>query len=363
MKLFAKMMLVLIVGTWFAGSVQADPPTVTAYQMQRYEGVAEGDRVRFVGICTVETPRYGYSITVACDPGGGEWAAVDVYDGAEQRLVAERGQVVEAVGVVTEYYDKTELYCNDETEFPPFARSEWGTVPAPIETTTGTMSSQESLECCVIILRNVTVLSNPDSFGNIAINDGTGEATLLLRKIDPVPAIGYIYECLIGHDDYHFGEFKIRPRDENDWICPGASTPTPTPTGGTPTPTPTGGCAPVLYLEFQQHQQGECFTGGRIFHPTWTMTNNCGVSKTVDLYVALQVINMFFFYPSFGTDLQGISVTIPDGEVIFENILPAFEWPSGVGSLNEGLAFWGVMTAPETFDLVGDVAMLEFCYQ
>ncbi len=86
---------ILIIGTWFAGAVLAvDPPTVTASQMQQYDGVAEGDRVRFIGICTVETPRYGYSITVACDPGGGEWAAIDVYDGVEQRLVAERGQMV-----------------------------------------------------------------------------------------------------------------------------------------------------------------------------------------------------------------------------------------------------------------------------
>ncbi len=92
------------------------------------------------------------------------------------------------------------------------------------------------------------------------------------------------------------------------------------------------------------------------------MTNDCGVTKTVDLYIALQVINMFFFYPAFDSNVQGISVTIPDGEVIFENILPAFNWPDGVGSLEEGLAFWGVMTAPETFDLVGEVAMLDFCY-
>ncbi|MBN1878814.1 hypothetical protein JW823_01780 [bacterium] len=362
MKFVSKIMVVLIIGTWFAGVVQADdPPTVTAYQIQRYEGVNEGDRVRFIGICTVETPRYGYAITVGCDPGGGEWAAIDIYDGAEQRLVAERSQIVEAVGVIQEYYNKTELYCNDEQEFPPFAHAEYGSLPAPIETNTGTMSHEEALESCIIILRNVTVMSNPDTHGNIAIDDGSGEGTLLLRLIDPIPAIGYTYDCLIGHDDYHFEEYKIRPRDENDWYCQG-TTPTPTPTGGTPTPTPTGGCAPVLFLEFQQHQQGECFTGGRIFHPTWTMTNNCGDTKSVDLYIALQVIDMFFFYPSFTSDLQSISVTIPDGEVIFENILPEFQWPDGVGSLMEGLAFWGVMTAPETFDLVGEVEMLDFCY-
>jgi len=355
-------MLVLVIGAWFTGAVKADPPpTVTAYQMQRYEGVNEGDRVRFTGICTVESARYGTAITVSCDPGGGEWAAIDVYDGFEKRLVAQRGQIIDAVGVVTEYYNKTELFCNDETEFPPVALDEWGTVPPPIETTTGFMSSAESLECCLIILRNVEVMSNPDSYGSIAINDGTGEATLLLRSIDPIPAIGHIYDCLVGHDDFHFGEFKIRPRDESDWVCSGDPTPTPPPTG-TATPTPTGGCAPELMFEFQGHQMGTCFTGGRIFHPTWTMTNTCGESISVDLYIVLQVFDQFFFYPSFTTEMQGILVTIPDEEVIYEDILSPFNWPEGVGSLEQGLAFIGVMTDPGTYDLRGEVEMMEFCY-
>ncbi len=342
MKLMTYVFSGILAMVIFAGSVVADePPTVTAYQMERYEGVTEGDRVRFVGICTVETPRYGYAATVCCDPGGGEWAAIFVYDGAEQRLVAERSQVCEAVGIVEEYYDKTELNCVDETEFPPFARDEWGTLPPPIETTTGTFSNSEALENCIIICRNVTVLSDPDTYGNIAIDDGTGEATLLLRSIDPAPPIGYVYDCLIGHDDFHFGEFKLRPRDEGDWVCPGTNTPTPTPTGGEPTPTPTGGaCAPSLLLEFQNHSQGDCFRGGETFHATWTMQNNCGADRSVDLYLVLQVFDSYFFAPSFGTDMSHIGVTISDGEVIYEDILPPFAWPEGVGSLTEGLAFW-----------------------
>jgi len=340
----------------FAGTVVADePPTVTAYQMQRYEGVNEGDRVRFVGICTVESPRYGYAVTICCDPGGGEWAGIYIYDGSEQRLVAERGQVCEAVGIVEEYYDKTELNCVDETEFPPFARDEWGDLPPPIETTTGEYSSSEALESCIIMCRNVTVLSDPDTYGNIAVDDGTGEATLLLRQIDEPPPIGYVYDCLIGHDDFHFGEFKLRPRDENDWVCPGSNTPTPTPTGGA--------CAPSLLLEFQNHVPDMCFRAGETFHPTWTMQNNCGAERSVDLYIALQVFDSWFFAPSFGPEMTHIAVTIGDGEVFYEDILPAFTWPDGVGSLTEGLVFWGVMLYPDTWDVTGNVEMLPFCYQ
>jgi hypothetical protein len=360
MKMMMKIMLVMLVSAWITGEARADIPTVTAAQIQQYDGVAEGDRVRFTGICTVESARYGYATTVACDPGGGEWAAIDIYD-RDKRLSAQRGQLVEVVGIAQEYYDQTQINCMDETEFPPQALPDWGTLPSYIEVTTNQLRNTEALESCIILIRNPTVLSNPDTYGNIAIDDGSGEGTMLLRKIDPIPAIGYTYDCLIGHCHFHWGERKIRPRDEGDWVCPGDATPTPPPQG-TPTATPTGGCAPVLKLEFQDHPPGECFTGGRLFNPTWMMTNNCGATKSVDLYIALQVLDMFFFYPSFGEDMQSILVSIPDGETIFEDIIPGFYWPDGVGSLMEGLAFWGVMTTPGDIDLVGSVEMLEFCY-
>ncbi|MCD4654141.1 SUMF1/EgtB/PvdO family nonheme iron enzyme [bacterium] len=226
MKITFMIPLIMII---LISAVAADEPaTFTAYQLQRYEGVNPGDRVKFVGICTVESERYGYATTICCDPGGGEWAAIYVYDGG-QRLVADRSQVCEVVGLLSEYYDSTQINCTSETEFPPFARNEWGILPAPIETTTGVMPSAESLEHCIVICRNVTVMTDPDTYGNITIDDGSGEAKLLMRSIDPIPAIGYEYECLIGHDDYHFGEFKIRPRNEDDWVCSGTPTSTPTP--------------------------------------------------------------------------------------------------------------------------------------
>lgn len=361
MKTLIKALLVVMMVVPFIHSVKADVPTVTAYQIQTYDGVNEGDRVRFVGICTVESPRLGYAITIACDPGGGEWAGIDIYD-RDRRLLAQRGQIVEVVGVIQEFYDKTQINCSDENEFPPVALSEWGELPPVIEVTTHELRNSEALESCIIMLRNPKVLSNPDAFGNIAIDDGSGEATLLLRKIDPPPRIGFTYDCLIGFCDFHFGERKIRPRDEGDWVCPGEPTPTPPPEG-TPTPTPPGGCAPVLEFEFFEHPASICFTGGRLFNPVWTLKNPCTVAKSIDLYIALQVMDWFFFYPSFGEDLFGISVNIPAGDVIYEDIIPGFYWPEGVGSLTEGLAFWGVMTSPGTFDVVGNVEMIEFCYE
>lgn len=210
-------------------AVHADlPPTFTASEIQQYIGVNEGDRVRFTGICTVESSVYGFSLTVACDPGGGEWSGIAIYDGIEQRLVADRSEWVEAVGIVEEYYDKTELNCSEEYEYPPAGLNLYGTLPPPISTTVASMNNGESMESCIIMLNNVEVVSDPDTFGNIAIHDGTAEGVVLFKAAEPVPPIGTLFECLRGNLDFHFGEFKLRPRDLDDRQCPPSPTATPT---------------------------------------------------------------------------------------------------------------------------------------
>jgi len=203
-----------------------DPPVVTCSQIQQYQGVSEGDRVRVIGICTCETGRFGYSVTIIADPVGGPWAALYLYD-ANERLAAERGDTVEVVGIVQEYYELTELSMSDETEFPPLVTGT-GPLPPVLELTTGT-AADEPYECCIIRLFNVEVQTNPDEYGNIAIDDGTGEFTLLQSIAHPVPAIGHLYDCLTGVNYFHFGEFKIRPRDLLDYECPALPTATATP--------------------------------------------------------------------------------------------------------------------------------------
>ncbi|HPQ40060.1 MAG TPA: dockerin type I repeat-containing protein [bacterium] len=206
------------------------PPTFTAAEIQQYIGVNEGDRVRFTGICTVESAVYGFSLTVACDPGGGEWSGIAIYDGYDQRLNADRSEWVDVVGIVEEYYDKTEINCTNEYEYPPLALNEFGSLPFPVSTTTGAMSTAESMESCIIILYDVEVMSDPDPYGDISIDDGSGIGTVLFKVVEPVPPVGTVFDCLRGNLDYHFGEFKIRPRDLNDRLCPPTSTPDPSAT-------------------------------------------------------------------------------------------------------------------------------------
>ncbi len=375
MKLVNFLVLCLLAAV-IAGPLSADePPTFSIKDIQQYNGVFEGDRVRVVGVTTHESARYGYAMTIISDLDGGAWGSIAVYDN-NQRLVAERGNTVDVVGIVQEYYDFTELNITDETEFPPMVT---GNAPLPpvIEVTCA-QADQEQYESCTIMIRNAEVLSNPDPYGNIAINDGTAEFTLLLRSIDPAPPIGHVYDCLTGADYFSWGEFKIRPRDENDWVCnpgqptatPSAPTPTPDPSQPTPTPdpaqpTPTPDpnvCDPQLTLYFNNHNPGDCFYGGDMFEANYELLNNCFNENVIDLYIALNVADIWFFWPGFTESVDKVRFSLRIEERIIDGILPAFSWPEGTGAL-DGLAFWGLMTEPDTFNVVCDIQTLEFCYR
>jgi hypothetical protein len=70
---------------------------------------------------------------------------------------------------------------------------------------------------------------------------------------------------------------------------------------------------------------------------------------TLDLYVLLDVYGDFFFWPSWGRDIDKAERTYrPDQPP--ETILQ-FTWPEGAGEAS-GLGFWGALFQPGTFDLV-----------
>ncbi|MBN1552861.1 hypothetical protein JW979_15410 [bacterium] len=350
-------MVMLVLGA--IGAFADEPPTKTCAEIQQYNGVFEGDRVRVNGVVTCETGRFGYSGTVIADPGGGPWAAMYIYD-RDQRLVANRGDEVSVVGIVTEYYEKTEVDSSDETEFPPQITG-GGAVPDPIELSTGNADSEE-YESCLIRVRNAQVLSPPDGFGNIAIDDGSGEFTYLGKYEWEPPAVGSIFACLAGINDFHWSRFKVRPRDEADMECPGGD-PTPTPNPNvTPTPTPPDGCNPVLQLYFDGHDEEICFVSGDNFDAHFRIGNLCPRDFTLDLYIALEVGGMFFFWPEWSQNLDYARITVRADEQADESFLGPFSWPSGVGALSN-LHFYSMITNPDTYDIVGELAMIEFCYQ
>ncbi len=314
--------LSIIMGLLMTGAINAqEPPTYSAYDLQTYNGVIEGDRVRFIGVVTIDSARYGYSITVACDETpvdpSGEYNGISIYD-MDQRLDAQRGDLIEVVGILMEYYDKTEIVCSDETEFPPVVTGS-GPIPEPFDITC-MQADSEPYENVLIRLTDVEVLSNPDQYGNIDIACG-GDShmfTMLLRLIDPPPHIGYVYPTLIGDDDYHFGEFKIRPLDTPPWFPP-PPTSTPVPTV-TPEPTPTSQ-NPRVEIWMPAHD----FPTGSTCECTVTAFNPTQFEYPGSmLFVVLDVYNTYYFYPDFGENPGYLQLNFLSGMAESIVILPPF---------------------------------------
>ena len=371
MKLVHMAFVCILCMGYMIPAMAQDPKEVTIQQVQQRQGVADGDRVRVIGIAPAPTSRWGYTKTFIIDAAGGPYSGIMIYDAGE-RLAAEQGDRCEVVGLVEEYFDKTEINTTAETEFPPVILGK-GTIPPAIEVTCST-AGREEYECCLIMIRNPEVMGPPDQYGNIPINDGTGEFVLQLRMRDPVPPVGTIYDCLTGINDYSFEEFKIRPRDENDWSCGGGPSPTPTqpgeptatPGGPTPTPSPTppgGACDLTFSMYFENHDPQNCFVAGDNFFFRALISNPCLDDKHADLYVALEVTGLFFFFPTWVQypNITSAEVIVRADEQQLIDIVPAFDWPSGVGSLSD-LHFYGFLTVVDTYNIIGDLQTVTFCY-
>jgi hypothetical protein len=69
---------------------------------------------------------------------------------------------------------------------------------------------------------------------------------------------------------------------------------------------------------------------------------NTEISRTMDLYIALEVYGTFYFWPTFTSDVSPTSIPMTADSYYIDEILPAFHWPPIQGSA-EGLKFWGVI--------------------
>lgn len=107
-----------------------------------------------------------------------------------------------------------------------------------------------------------------------------------------------------------------------------------------------------------------------IFHPgdacscTAVVCNATGSTLFgYPLFVILDVYGSYFFAPSFGP-YDNYMQQYPEfaaGETMVE-VLPAFEWPAGVGSAG-GLMWYGALTDPVVTNLFGKLGTWEFGWE
>ncbi len=194
-----------------------------------FETPMTGQSVSTTGIVTAVKPG-DYPNFFLQDPSLDSWAGIFVYDTSVNPQV---GDALSINATVNEYYSYTQLL--DVTGFEVTSS---GNDVAPTILSTGEMgiscsADAEQYESMLIQFENVT-LESIDEFGNWYINDGSGSAMVYDYYYDdgeehtftdgdypelPTAEVGDVFECIAGVVSYSYSEFKISPRDFNDFSC------------------------------------------------------------------------------------------------------------------------------------------------
>ncbi len=82
---------------------------------------------------------------------------------------------------------------------------------------------------------------------------------------------------------------------------------------------------------------------------------NPGAARTVDFYFVMEIAGLYYFYPSFGQGLDGMSLTIPStsGNVYTHAVIPEVILPDNLPAVSAIL--YAVCTEPGTFDLLSNL--------
>jgi len=165
--------------------------------------------------------------------------------------------------------------------------------------------------------------------------------------------------------DTSYGNTFSHPDYDNDhlflnvsvWLADGTSLPpTPTPTNpATPTVTPT----PVNLNGVDLRLNKLLFNTGDFFQFK-SICGNQEDSAVYDLYVALEISGVFWFYPSWGQTPDSESIFMSQGSSIEKTIFN-FIWPDVQGSAS-GLKFWGALLTPGG-ELLGNYDVIEWGYE
>ncbi|MCK4596607.1 hypothetical protein KAU04_01160, partial [bacterium] len=126
-----------------------------------------------------------------------------------------RGDSVQVRGTVRENYDRTQIsYVTHYTNFGA------GSMPDPYPVTTANVEDGEAVEGVLVQVSGVTVLDTLDD-GVFLISDGSDTCTVddicgYTTEVEPGDVFGYIR----GVVDYPLltGEFRLQPRDDDDFM-------------------------------------------------------------------------------------------------------------------------------------------------
>lgn len=170
------------------------------------------------------TSGHRYYIQDTDDPysTGGAWNGIYLYNTTSDpaQVLAERGDEITITATVTEYYGFTEL-----SEITAFTNNSSGNpLPTPVDVTCAQIktggTNAEDYESCLVRLSNITVVNADLGYGEWSVTDGASGDTC---RIDDdgvytyVPAVGDHIDHLTGLLKFANNDFKLEPRDDNDF--------------------------------------------------------------------------------------------------------------------------------------------------
>lgn len=135
--------------------------------------------------------------------------------------------------------------------------------------------------------------------------------------------------------------------------------PSSTPTSATRTPEPTHAltATPIPEIVLDITMNDAVYSGGDSLRVDVTISNS-GPEQQADFYLALDVYQQYFFYPSWGQLLDYDQITIPGLEQtnlrILDLVLPTPLQPDGP------FTFWTVLTYPATISILGNIDWCSF---
>ena len=190
-----------------------------------YPSEFEGQNVEVTGVVTAVRPDQDYPNFFFQDPNKKEWAGMFIYIDKGYSAPSV-GDLVILKGDIAEYYGMTEMKNISSTTILSS-----GNEIEPVKLNAALISGScsewaEKYEGMLVRLVNVLVSQIADENGHWIVSDITGSVIIdsyLYVGDFPKPELGTHYTSITGIVHYTYGEYKLMPRNSNDFNAPFAA--------------------------------------------------------------------------------------------------------------------------------------------
>jgi hypothetical protein len=186
-----------------------------------YPSPLDGQQVIISGVVTAVLPGE-YPDFWLQSVSGGPWTGIFIYDPS---VDPDLGDSLTMTAKVDEYYGLSEM--KEVTDFT--FHSAGNTLPDPVDISTGDLAGgcnaqSEAYEGMLVRVRNVTVTSTPNEYGEWQVDDGSGPCQIDDYMHAYNASAGEELGAIVGIVHYGYGAYEIDPRGAGDIVPTGVET-------------------------------------------------------------------------------------------------------------------------------------------